>query len=245
MHILALVVVPDHVSLLRMADSPLQSLTANLTSSYPGQSDLILHLSSLLSLDPPPPFLYLHDQLTPNLTSRLVIDILLGLRTIQSTPFAAINAFNCFTPRLFYDSVLNQLNEWTPTWEQGCPNVGATNLSGSSWSDSVDSFLHGIKSMRHPTFSQEDENERSTPAKPNSTSKFFIFVYNAEKLGVNLPALFAPLTRLGEMVRDLILTHATSLNVKIRLVFPLASFFSPHCHGTKSSLPPELRLSHT
>ncbi|KZT42405.1 hypothetical protein SISSUDRAFT_1015773 [Sistotremastrum suecicum HHB10207 ss-3] len=183
-----------------MAESSLQSLVADLITSHSAQSDAISHLATLLTLDPPPPFLYLHDYLSPNLTTKLVVDILDGLRSVQSTSFAVIDGYNCFTPRLFYDSVLNQLNNWTPTWEEGCSNfAGADDNNAASWLDSVDGFVQGIKSTQNPALSVKEKENSSHPDKSDAASNFFVFVYNTEKFVVNLPLLIAPFTRLREM----------------------------------------------
>ena len=62
-------------------------------------------LPALLGLAPPD-FIYVTDASAHRLAAATVAD---ALASLNDTPTALVNAVACFTPRLFYDTVLNAL----------------------------------------------------------------------------------------------------------------------------------------
>ncbi|KZT08181.1 uncharacterized protein LAESUDRAFT_676836 [Laetiporus sulphureus 93-53] len=148
------------------------------------------HVMTLLSTFPPN-FIYLYDAENPRLVSS-------GLRSVleQSSgshlSYAFVDAISCFTQRLMYDTALNQLARWQPTWEDGCENWPGSSTEGRRWNESFDTFVHGLKSV-----AAQITVEAMDPAA--KTCRLVLVVERAERLRETLPDLVVPLTRLAEM----------------------------------------------
>jgi origin recognition complex subunit 5 len=132
----------------------------------------------------------------------MVTTVLSSLADSSSTPsiaFACANGVACFTPRLLYDTILNKLAKYTPVWEAGSQLWGAD--SGQRWNDSVDAFIHGLKTFvsefpKNRTSSVSGENDKDAFEGP----RIVILIERAERLKTSLPDLIVPLTRLSELV---------------------------------------------
>ncbi|PCH36912.1 hypothetical protein WOLCODRAFT_134400 [Wolfiporia cocos MD-104 SS10] len=120
--------------------------------------------------------------------------------------YACVNAVACFTPRLFYDTVLNALAGWKPVWEDGCANWPGSSTDGQRWNENFDTFLHGLRAVC--AHLQDDEDSSSAmanvkgkgKAKPEQmTVRLALVIERAERLKENLPDLLVPLTRLAEL----------------------------------------------
>ena len=181
---------------------PLSPRPTTMTDAYIGYESLVDELSTLVSISPPP-FIYVNDSTSPRLTSS-VLSTLFKSFTLDPGPssrrvhYAQVNGIACFTPRLFYDNVLNALTEWTPDWELGCANWGHET---ERWNEHFDSFLHGLRAARKYL---QDNAKRKDKEKARGQDydgvRFVIVVEHAERLKENLPELIVPLTRLAELV---------------------------------------------
>ncbi|KIN97649.1 hypothetical protein M404DRAFT_32121 [Pisolithus tinctorius Marx 270] len=116
------------------------------------------------------------------------------LNTFDVWPFA------CFHARVFYDTVLNALAGWEPSWESGCQTWPGDD--GVKYNDGIDSFLHGLRrlSAEHGTnlpIRDKGKGKTSLIEEPSMV----IFIERAERLCENLPELIVPLSRLAELAR--------------------------------------------
>lgn len=141
----------------------------------------------------PPPFIYIHDVVTPQITSSVISSVLAALP--DKPPFlrAIVNASTCFTARLLYDTVIQKLANWTPTWESGCQLWG-----DQRWNDNFDGFIHGLRAVSSEISKNSTAKARGQAVQP--TPKIAIVVERAEKLKEYLPDLLVPLSRLAESV---------------------------------------------
>lgn len=141
----------------------------------------------------PPPFVYVHDVATPYITSSVVSSALDAFPETPPFLYAIVNASTCFTTRLFYDTVIRKLANWTSAWESGCQLWG-----DQRWNDSFDRFIHGLRAIsaersKRPTAKTRGQNEQATP-------RIVIVIERAESLKEYLPDLLVPLSRLAESV---------------------------------------------
>ncbi|KAH9950766.1 origin recognition complex subunit 5 C-terminus-domain-containing protein [Amylocystis lapponica] len=182
-------------------------------------SDLTLLLTTCS-----PQFIYIYDAETPRLTCSVLRSVLSALSdTSPQLSYACINAVACFTPRLFYDTVVNTLAHWEPTWENGCANWPGPSADAQRWNESLDAFLHGLRAvyahaqadavLAAPVVTGKGKGkaratvvEHDEPASP----RLVLVVERAERLRDNLPDLLVPLTRLAELSQIDIVTILTS-----------------------------------
>ncbi|KAI0035764.1 origin recognition complex subunit 5 C-terminus-domain-containing protein [Vararia minispora EC-137] len=164
-------------------------------SNFPGHDVFISHIATLLTTCPPA-FIYIHDPHTVHGTAQVLRSVLSTLsafdpseftqyRDAPRVTFAQLDAISCFVPRLFYDSALNQLAKWNPTWIDGCENW--TNGSSMRFNDSFDGFIHGIQAL---------EEQLREPG-----VRMVLLVDHAERMKDALHDLVVPLTRLAELSR--------------------------------------------
>ncbi|KAI0708090.1 origin recognition complex subunit 5 C-terminus-domain-containing protein [Cerioporus squamosus] len=176
------------------------------------------HLSALLS-SYPPPFIFIHDPETPRLTASVVRS---ALQSLASKPLVAdtepcqlkhacINAVACFSGRIFYDTALNALAEWTPDWRDGATNWHGSGAEARRFNENFDAFVHGIQALVTEATAAADGStkangaakgkgkERERAAPPNC--RLVLVVERAERLKDNLPELLVPLTRLAELTQ--------------------------------------------
>lgn len=166
----------------------------------------VSYLPDLLSIAPPP-FIYIHDPLS--LLPFHPADKLLGKLTIQ------IDCNECITSRILFTRIVNGLAKWCPTWADGCESWGGSDGYGA-WDASWDSFVHALRGVvlkddikgKGKAKADDDDDGRGEP--------FILLFKNAEKFSEVLPALFAPLTRLAELV---------SLKLAIKALEFLIDFF--------------------
>ena len=179
----------------------------------------VSQITSLISAYPPP-FLYVHDPATPRITSSSLQNALLGLQDTSSTVSynlnlrcAFVDAVTCFTPRIFYDTVINALAGWIPDWNEGCSNWADSHRPyGQRFNDSLDAFLHGLRAVQESFISDSHRpgnlgsselvNRDSQRAKEGGhrESRLVIVIERAERLKDSMPELLVPLTRLAELV---------------------------------------------
>lgn len=182
-----------------------------------GYESLASHLSLLLKTYPPP-FIYIKDSENPRLAGTAAKSTIRSLsqhaQSDASLPVAAtacIDAIACFTPRLFYDTVLNALADWHPRWEEGCENwVGSSGVVGQRWNDSLDGFIHGLQvvckhiGVSHRTTAPRTSNKGKTRQYDEDddepSKRIILVVERADRLRAFVPDLFVPLTRLAELV---------------------------------------------
>ncbi|KAL1693168.1 origin recognition complex subunit 5 C-terminus-domain-containing protein [Schizophyllum commune] len=124
------------------------------------QEENLLQLESLLASSVPPPFIY--QLASEDATIR----------------YAVVNAVACFTARLLFDAIINDLADWTPDWENDCTSWG-----DGKWGENLDGFIHGLQ-----TFSAEQ--------KPSP--RLIIALEHAERIPADL---LVPLTELAKLSR--------------------------------------------
>ncbi|KAF7313925.1 hypothetical protein HMN09_00550800 [Mycena chlorophos] len=151
-----------------------------MSDQYPGYEPLVDELSSLIS-GSPPPFIFIHDPISAR-TSASVVSTLLKSRASDASTrvhFAHATAAACFHTRLLYDTVLNQLAQWQPQWEDGCALWGEERFS-----QNLDGFIHGMVAVG---------------AHVGEKPQIAILIERAERLQDNMPELIVPLARLAEL----------------------------------------------
>ncbi|KAI6137244.1 OPT oligopeptide transporter protein-domain-containing protein [Pisolithus sp. B1] len=171
-----------------------------------GYANFIARLCTLASAYLPP-FIYITDANNPRVTASVVDAIFRQVPQGSDFPptcYARVNAVTCFHARVFYDTVLNALAGWEPTWESGCQTWPGED--GVKYNDSIDSFLHGLRrlSAEHGTNPpNRGKGKGKAKAKTSSTEEpsLVIFIERAERLCENLPELIVPLSRLAELAR--------------------------------------------
>ncbi|KAI6137283.1 OPT oligopeptide transporter protein-domain-containing protein [Pisolithus sp. B1] len=182
------------------------AFVSRLTQNHPGYANFIARLCTLASAYLPP-FIYITDANNPRVTASVVDAIFRQVPQGSDFPptcYARVNAVTCFHARVFYDTVLNALAGWEPTWESGCQTwLGE---DGVKYNDSIDSFLHGLRrlSAEHGTNPpSRGKGKGKAKAKTSSTEEpsLVIFIERAERLCENLPELIVPLSRLAELAR--------------------------------------------
>lgn len=170
----------------------LSSISSIAEMILPGYESFAILFKDLLTTSPPP-FIYIHDVSTPHITSSVVSSVLAALPDNPPFLHAIVNASTCFTARLLYDTVIQRLANWTPTWESGCQLWG-----DQRWNDNFDGFIHGLRAIsversKSPTAKTRGQTTQSTP-------KMAIIIERAERLKEYLPDLLVPLSRLAESV---------------------------------------------
>jgi origin recognition complex subunit 5 len=158
----------------------------------PGYESFVALFTDLLTTSPPP-FIYIHDVVTPHITSSVVSSVLAALPDKPPFLSAIVNASACFTARLLYDNLIKKLANWTPTWEFGCQLWG-----DQRWNDNFDGFIHGLRAVSLENSKSSTTKTRGQTAQ--STPKIVIVIERAEKLKEYLPDLLVPLSRLAESV---------------------------------------------
>lgn len=184
----------------------------NSSRSIEGYEDLITKLQTLITAYPPE-FIFVHDQTTPRISFPVIRHCVESLHppVELNVTSAFVDAVTCFTPRLFYDTVINALAKWTPRWEDGCKNwQGPSGSTSSRFNDSFDSFIHGLQALRAVVQNGPDPsgNRASTNGKGKSKAelrseneyRILVFIERAERLKETLPDLVVPLVRLAELV---------------------------------------------
>ena len=196
----------------------LDCLARDISDSFPGNDALISQLITLITTCPPT-FTYLHDPHTLRATASLVDTLISSLSAIDANSgddavpiiaSAQVNAVATFSPRLFYDTTFNRLAKWRPRWEDGCANWPGGTTGGARYNDSLDGFLHGLRTLQVQLCG--DETEVQSPRKRRGKAgaqnkakvvKMVLVVDRAERLRESLPGLLVPLTRLAELVSRL------------------------------------------
>lgn len=174
-----------------------------------GYEDTVFQLTSLLTAYPPP-FIYVHDPMTPRLAGSAVRSAFEELQKTSNIGlrYACIDAVSCYNPRLLYDTTLNDLAQWSPLWEEGCSNWGGLSYSqGQRFNESFDSFLHGIRalqsSIRHEGLvaaNGKGKGKARDIAVDVKEVRLVILIEHAERLKESMPDLLVPLARLAELV---------------------------------------------
>ncbi|KIJ60166.1 hypothetical protein HYDPIDRAFT_117655 [Hydnomerulius pinastri MD-312] len=177
-------------------------LAQNLSEAHPGYTKFITHLSTLASTYLPP-FIYITDTNNPRVTASVIDSIFHNISSIPDCPpthYARINSVVCFTARVFYDTVLNALAGWKPSWENGCQNWPGDDAQ--RYNDSIDSFLHGLRRLRAELVDGPTPNGKGKGKASASSTEYpslVILIERAERLSESLPELLVPLTRLAEL----------------------------------------------
>ncbi|TFK64530.1 hypothetical protein BDN72DRAFT_774453 [Pluteus cervinus] len=161
-----------------------------------------LELYTLLSLCPPS-FLFVNTT-SARSTSGGLSNVLkrLSQEPQDKAIFSArVDGIACFTSRLIYDTILNGLAQWEPSWADGCANWSAEGET-RRWNDTIDGFIHGIVSV-----GQHLQNTRVQPLSEEKKStgaeliRLVITIEHVERLRECVPEVIVPLTRLAELSR--------------------------------------------
>ncbi|TRM70336.1 origin recognition complex subunit 5 C-terminus-domain-containing protein [Schizophyllum amplum] len=157
------------------------TVTAEVASSMITQEENLIQLETLLSCDPAPPFIFVNYPVASRTVSIQTRYVLQKLASEDANMrYASVNAIACFTPRLLFDAIINDLADWTPEWDDGCACWGDT-----KWGDNLDGFVHGLQ-----TFSA---------AQTASSPKLIIAIEHAERLPANLLVPFSQLAQLSRL----------------------------------------------
>lgn len=207
-----------------------------------GYEDLLSTFHTLLTTYPPP-FIFVHDPTTPRISASILHNFLSELQLPQSGAehpssetdppkqrtkiyVAHIDAIAIYTPRLFYDTVLNQLAGWSPKWDEGCRNWCGGD-GEQRYNESFDAFLHGLMALERSFVSERNAVDGTqfwagrADAKDKANGKgeklamntniemdhdnhpyrLVLSIHHADRLKDRMPDLLVPLTRLAELVR--------------------------------------------
>lgn len=189
--------------------------------------DAVFQVTSLISTYSPP-FIYIYDPFTPRTTASTLQGALSESQIAPSVSksniklrCAFVDPITCFTPRLFYDTVLNALAEWVPDWDEGCSNwTGPRGADGERFNESLDAFLHGLHAVKRSLLLDARDGQLNGKGKrrdvehwPNSQDyRLVIVIERAERLKESMPDLMVPLTRLAELVRAFVPSHQLGSN---------------------------------
>ena len=188
-----------------------------LSDAHPGYASLIAHLTTLASTYLPP-FIYITDANSPRITTSVTDAIFLGASSISGAPptlYAHVNAVACVTSRVFYDTVLNALAEWKPSWEDGCQVWPGDD--SQRYNDNFDSFLHGLRRLRVERIGDAFRGKGKDKANEQEPS-MVILIERVERLCESLPELVVPLSRLAKLVGQAIpIPSRTSLREEKRI----------------------------
>ncbi len=173
-----------------------------------GYEALISRLEALVT-SYPPDFIFIHDPTTPRITATVIRDCVraLGPFPCLHISSAFINPISCFTPRILYDTTINALANWSPTWEDGCKNwSGPSGSSDQRYNDSFDAFVHGLQALRSTLGSDtrpipvNGKGKTKVASSDEIEFRMLLVIEQAEKLKEQLPDLVVPLVRLRELV---------------------------------------------
>ncbi|KAF8841357.1 small oligopeptide transporter [Paxillus ammoniavirescens] len=173
-----------------------------ISEAHPGYTTFITHLATLASAYLPP-FIYVTDTTNPRITASVIDAILKNISSVPGAPptyYAHINGVACFTARLFYDTVLNALAGWKPSWETGCQIWPGDDTQ--RYNDGIDSFLHGLRKLRGELTGgppSHGKGKGKAVASSSGDPTMVLLIERAERLYESLPDLLIPLTRLAEL----------------------------------------------
>ncbi|KAI0315446.1 origin recognition complex subunit 5 C-terminus-domain-containing protein [Amylostereum chailletii] len=196
----------------------LENIVQHVSQRFPGNDVFTSQISTLITTYPPT-FIHVHDPATTRITSALLKTIMGMLSSFDPTDFppeapqvvvAHVDAVACFAPRLLYDSALNQLAKWRPTWGDGCENW--SDGGGLRFNDSLDGFMHGLRALRThlrgarealPAANGRAKGKGKAKAKAKAPAqaeiRMVLVVERAERLKESMPEHLVPLTRLAEL----------------------------------------------
>ncbi|KAF9235741.1 putative origin recognition complex, subunit 5-like protein [Melanogaster broomeanus] len=178
-----------------------------ISEAHPGYTTFITRLTTLASVYLPP-FIYLTDTNNPRVTASVVDAIFEDISSISDAPptyYAHINAVACFTARIFYDTVLNALAGWKPSWDNRCQVWPGDDTQ--SYNDGIDSFIHGLRRLRVELMGAPPAHGKgkgkgkgkAVAAVSGEEPTMVLLIESAERLYESLPDLIVPLTRLAEL----------------------------------------------
>ncbi|KAK7052131.1 origin recognition complex subunit 5 C-terminus-domain-containing protein [Favolaschia claudopus] len=167
-----------------------------MATGHPGYERLVYEIISLFA-GRVPPFLYINDRISVRTTGNVVNSVLSSIsRSTDASSrvyHAKINAAACITPRMLYDTILNQLVEWQVKWEDGCKIWPGTDEQ--RWNENLDGFFHGLKAAYAL---RERSNSKMVVG---YSGQIIIVIERAERLPDHMPDLLVPLTRLAELTQ--------------------------------------------
>ncbi|KAL0564197.1 hypothetical protein V5O48_017857 [Marasmius crinis-equi] len=137
----------------------------------------------------PSSFIYINDITCPNITSSHLASAL-AERSKDSdlhVHHVFVDGVACFSSRILFDTVINGLLDWIPSWNEGCSNWSADDRQ-ERYNESLDGFIHGIRAVSSHLQREHEDGE----------VKLVLIVKKPERLKDRLPEVIVPLTRLAE-----------------------------------------------
>lgn len=182
-----------------------KELTSQLSRQYPAHSELFSLLVPLSLSGHIPPFVYVTDERNQRLAVDAITSTLTRAAEIhrkrasnkEALRFACIDAMQCLTSRLFFDTALNALAKFEPDWNKGSSYWGGA--QGARWNESVGGFAQGLQAVLADIARENGEDSAE-----GDKCSLVLVVENADRLEGNVPELVVPLTRLAELVRGLL-----------------------------------------
>ena len=145
------------------ATDALSQVVADLAELYPARERQVRQLTALLPAKSPT-FLYIHDAYSIDTAKSLLLSTITSLQKLEGArplDYAYVDSVACFSPRVLYDTILNALLGWTPSWNEGCRTYSPEGKD-SRWNDSLDSFIRGLKQVPAILSSRSEESAPSS-----------------------------------------------------------------------------------
>ncbi|KAJ7582997.1 origin recognition complex subunit 5 C-terminus-domain-containing protein [Mycena floridula] len=151
---------------------------------FPGAKRFTVELHELVSAAPPP-FIFVNDPVSPQITSANVVSV---LASIPSAQHVLANGVACFIAKLFFDTVIQGFTDLlSPQFEDDEPHKSIPNF---------DAFLHSLRTVHSQLTTGNIKGKQKAYDAPQT---MVIVIERAERLKDRLPELIVPLTRLREL----------------------------------------------
>jgi len=186
-----------------------------------GYESIVLELSALIS-NYPPSFIYVHDPQAYRSTRDILRNVLEDLSTTDERHgelptfkicLGCADVAKCFTPRLFFESIIHELVGYSPDWEEGCSNWEGGSSTELRWNENTDAFIQGLRAANAHLEKTFGPNAASGKGKGKGERRQYegvrlvLMVEKAERLKETMPELLVPLARLQELVRIMLFSN--------------------------------------
>ncbi len=150
----------------------------------------IVSLCHLLSTYPPP-FIFVHDPLH---ASPSPIDVISKFFAQSgSSKVISIDARECVSPKIFFDTVVDQLVDWTPTLDANGVARCWADTQSTAWDKTWETFVQALKDG----FEAMTEG---TGEIANAPANVTLVIQSTERLAKDNSNLMLPLIRIREIV---------------------------------------------
>lgn len=201
---------------------PVSSQSSNRLEAA-GYEDVVFDLSSLLT-NYPPPFIYIHDpqsiQVTSDIVAGLLGDLSLSSESDARSSSGAgtsttkicvgrADARACFSQRLLFKRLMHTLiDQEEQDWNDGLPKSDTLTNGELRWNENLDSFLQGLRVARNRLLAEHVQHSNGGgkgKGKEKATQytdvRLVLLVEHAERLKESMPEMLVPLSRFRELVR--------------------------------------------